>query len=149
MSQDLKNLIKTQVPISMKSGDKFKTSVLRMILSEIQKLEIEEKCELNENQIISILEKMIKQRKDSITQFEQANRQELADKEKLEILCIKEFLPEQMTKEEIFELVSKVISDLNAESMKDMGKVMGSLKSQTAGKADSAIVSKIVKEALS
>lgn len=149
MSQDLKNLIKTQVPISMKSGDKFKTSVLRMILSEIQKLEIEEKCELNENQIISILEKMIKQRKDSITQFEQANRQELADKEKLEILCIKEFLPEQMTIEEIFELVSKVVSDLNAESMKDMGKVMGSLKSQTAGKADSAIVSKIVKEALS
>ena len=149
MSQDLKNLIKTQVPISMKSGDKFKTSVLRMILSEIQKLEIEEKCELNENQIISILEKMIKQRKDSITQFEQANRQELADKEKLEILCIKEFLPEQMTDEEIFELVSKVVSDLNAESMKDMGKVMGSLKSQTAGKADSAIVSKIVKEALS
>jgi|TARA_B100001093_G_scaffold74355_1_gene65076 hypothetical protein len=149
MSQDLKNLIKTQVPISMKSGDKFKTSVLRMILSEIQKLEIEEKCELNENQIISILEKMIKQRKDSITQFEQANRQELADKEKLEILCIKEFLPEQMTNEEIFELVSKVVSDLNAESMKDMGKVMGSLKSQTAGKADSAIVSKIVKEALS
>jgi uncharacterized protein YqeY len=133
----------------MKSGDKFKTSVLRMILSEIQKLEIEEKCELNENQIISILEKMIKQRKDSITQFEQANRQELADKEKLEILCIKEFLPEQMTNEEIFELVSKVVSDLNAESMKDMGKVMGSLKSQTAGKADSAIVSKIVKEALS
>ena len=149
MSQDLKNLIKTQVPISMKLGDKFKTSVLRMILSEIQKLEIEEKCELNENQIISILEKMIKQRKDSITQFEQANRQELADKEKLEILCIKEFLPEQMTDEEIFELVSKVVSDLNAESMKDMGKVMGSLKSQTAGKADSAVVSKIVKEALS
>tara|TARA_Y200000002_G_scaffold50709_2_gene36629 strand:- start:4533 stop:4982 length:450 start_codon:yes stop_codon:yes gene_type:complete len=149
MSQNLKNLIKTQVPISMKSGDKFKTSVLRMILSEIQKLEIEEKCELNENQIISILEKMIKQRKDSITQFEQANRQELADKEKLEILCIKEFLPEQMTHEEIFELVTKVVSDLNAESMKDMGKVMGSLKSQTAGKADSAIVSKIVKEALS
>ena len=149
MSRDLKNLIKTQVPISMKSGDKFKTSVLRMILSEIQKLEIEEKCELNENQIISILEKMIKQRKDSITQFEQANRQELADKEKLEILCIKEFLPEQMTDEEIFELVSKVVSDLNAESMKDMGKVMGALKSQTAGKADSAIVSKIVKEALS
>ena len=149
MSQDLKNLIKTQVPISMKSGDKFKTSVLRMILSEIQKLEIEEKCDLNENQIITILEKMIKQRKDSITQFEQANRQELADKEKLEILCIKEFLPEQMTDEEIFELVSKVVSDLNAESMKDMGKVMGSLKSQTAGKADSAIVSKIVKEALS
>ena len=149
MSRDLKNLIKTQVPISMKSGDKFKTSVLRMILSEIQKLEIEEKCDLNENQIITILEKMIKQRKDSITQFEQANRQELADKEKLEILCIKEFLPEQMTDEEIFELVSKVVSDLNAGSMKDMGKVMGSLKSQTAGKADSAIVSKIVKEALS
>ena len=149
MSQDLKNLIKTQVPISMKSGDKFKTSVLRMILSEIQKLEIEEKCDLNENQIITILEKMIKQRKDSITQFEQANRQELADKEKLEILCIKEFLPEQMTDEEIFELVSKVVSDLNAESMKDMGKVMGALKSQTAGKADSAVVSKIVKEALS
>ena len=148
MSQDLKNLIKTQVPISMKSGDKFKTSVLRMILSEIQKLEIEEKCELNENQIISILEKMIKQRKDSITQFEQANRQELADKEKLEILCIKEFLPEQMSHEEIFELVSKVVLDLNAESMKDMGKIMGAIKKKYPDSIDFSKVNTIVKDLL-
>ena len=93
MPQYLKDLIKTQVTSSMKDGDKFRTTVLRMIVAEIQKIEIEEKSDLSEPQITSILEKMIKQRNDAITQFEQAKRQELADKEKQEIVIIKEFLP--------------------------------------------------------
>ena len=149
MSKDLKSLIKTQVTISMKDGDKFRTTVLRMILAEIQKIEIDEKSDLNELQITSILEKMIKQRNDAITQFEQAKRQELADKEKQEIEIIREFLPEQMSDDEISELVSKIVSEVGAQDMKDMGKVMGSLKPLIAGKADAGVVSQLVKKALS
>ena len=149
MPQYLKDLIKTQVTLSMKDGDKFRTTVLRMILAEIQKIEIEEKSDLNELQITSILEKMIKQRNDAISQFEQAKRQELADKEKKEIEIIKEFLPEQMSDDEVSELVSKIISEVGAQDMKDMGKVMGSLKPLIAGKADAGVVSQLVKKALS
>ena len=149
MSKDLKSLIKTQVTISMKDGDKFRTTVLRMILADIQKIEIEEKSDLDELQITSILEKMIKQRNDAIAQFEQAKRQELADKEKQEIEIIREFLPEQMSEQEISELVSKIISEVGAQNMKDMGRVMGSLKPLIAGKADAGVVSQLVKKALS
>ena len=149
MSKDLKSLIKTQVTISMKDGDKFRTTVLRMILAEIQKIEIDEKSDLNELQITSILEKMIKQRNDAIAQFEQAKRQELADKEKQEIEIIREFLPEQMSDDEISELVSKIVSEVGAQDIKDMGKVMGSLKPLIAGKADAGVVSQLVKKALS
>ena len=149
MSKDLKSLIKTQVTTSMKDGDKFRTTVLRMILADIQKIEIEEKSDLDELQITSILEKMIKQRNDAIAQFEEAKRQELADKEKQEIEIIREFLPEQMSEEEISELVSKIISEVGAQDMKDMGKVMGSLKPLIAGKADAGFVSQLVKKALS
>lgn len=149
MPQYLKDLIKTQVTSSMKDGDKFRTTVLRMIVAEIQKIEIEEKSDLSEPQITSILEKMIKQRNDAITQFEQAKRQELADKEKQEIVIIKEFLPEQMSEEEISKLVSLTISEVGANSMKDMGRVMSSIKPLIAGKADSGLVSQMVKKALS
>ena len=148
MSKDLKGLIKNQVTISMKAGDKFRTTVLRMVLAEIQKIEIEEKSDLDELQITSILEKMIKQRNDAIVQFEQAQRQELADKEKQEIEMIKEFLPEQMSEQEVSELVSKIVSEVDAQDMKDMGKVMGALKPLIAGKADTGIVSQLVKKAL-
>lgn len=149
MPQYLKDLIKTQVTSSMKDGDKFRTTVLRMIVAEIQKIEIEEKSDLSEPQITSILEKMIKQRNDAITQFEQAKRQELADKEKQEIVIIKEFLPEQMSEEEISKLVSLTISEVGANSMKDMGRVMSSIKPLIAGKADSGLVSQLVKKELS
>ena len=148
MSKDLKGLIKTQVTISMKAGDKFRTIVLRMVLAEIQKIEIEEKSDLDELQITSILEKMIKQRNDAIVQFEKAQRQELADKEKQEIEMIKEFLPEQMSEQEVSELVSKIVSEVDAHDMKDMGMVMGALKPLIAGKADAGIVSQLVKKAL-
>ena len=148
MSKDLKGLIKTQVTISMKAGDKFRTIVLRMVLAEIQKIEIEEKSDLDELQITSILEKMIKQRNDAIVQFEKAQRQELADKEKQEIEMIKEFLPEQMSEQEVSELVSKIVSEVDAKDMKDMGKVMGALKPLISGKADAGIVSQLVKKAL-
>jgi uncharacterized protein YqeY len=149
MSVDLRSSIKSEVTVSMKSGNKFRTITLRLIVSAIQSEEINIKSELKDIECLQILEKMIKQRKDSINQFEAAGRTELADKEKLEIQIIQEFMPEQMAEEEISELVLKTISDLKAESMKDMGKVMAKMKELSAGKADAGIISQAVKKALS
>jgi uncharacterized protein YqeY len=133
----------------MKSGDKFRTTTLRLIVSSIQSEEINLKSDLSDDQCIQILEKMIKQRKDSISQFEAAKRSELADKEKEEIKTIQEFMPEQMSESEISKIVAKVILDLQADSMKDMGKVMSKLKEITAGKADAGLISQAVKKSLS
>ena len=133
----------------MKSGDKFRTTTLRLIVSSIQSEEINLKSDLSDDQCIQILEKMIKQRKDSISQFEAAKRSELADKEKEEIKTIQEFMPEQMSESEISKIVAKVILDLQADSMKDMGKVMSKLKEITAGKADAGLIGQAVKKSLS
>ena len=149
MPSDLKSSIKKEVIVSMKSGDKFRTTTLRLIVSSIQSEEINLKSDLSDDQCIQILEKMIKQRKDSISQFEAANRSELADKEREEIKTIQEFMPEQMSESEISEIVAKVILDLQADSMKDMGKVMSKLKEITAGKADAGLISQAVKKSLS
>ena len=149
MTVGLKSLIKSEVVISMKSGNKFRTTTLRLIVSAIQSEEINTKSELKDIECLQILEKMIKQRKDSINQFEAAGRTELADKEKLEISIIQEFMPEQMNEEEVSELVLKTISELQAESMQDMGKVMAKIKELSAGKADAGIISQAVKKALS
>ncbi|MBV12723.1 MAG: glutamyl-tRNA amidotransferase [Flavobacteriaceae bacterium] len=149
MPSDLKSSIKKEVIVSMKSGDKFRTTTLRLIVSSIQSEEINLKSDLSDDQCIQILEKMIKQRKDSISQFEAAKRSELADKEKEEIKTIQEFMPEQMSESEISKIVAKVILDLQADSMKDMGKVMSKLKEITAGKADAGLISQAVKKSLS
>ena len=149
MPSDLKSSIKKEVIVSMKNGDKFRTTTLRLIVSSIQSEEINLKSDLSDDQCIQILEKMIKQRKDSISQFEAANRSELADKEREEIKTIQEFMPEQMSESEISEIVAKVILDLQADSMKDMGKVMSKLKEITAGKADAGLISQVVKKSLS
>ncbi len=149
MTENIKASIKHEVPLSMKEGNKFRTITLRLIVSAFQVEEISKKEELNDKECIEILEKMIKQRKDSISQFESAGREELSKKEKDEILIIQEFMPEQLSVEEIDLLVKKVISETNAESMKDMGKVMGMLKELTSGKADAGYISSEVKKALS
>ena len=149
MSNHIKASIKHEVSLSMKDGNKFRTTTLRLFVSSFQVEEINKKIDLEDKDCIVILEKMIKQRKDSITQFEAAGRKELAQKEKDEILIIKEFMPEQLSTEEVIKLVNKVISETNAQSMKDMGTVMGKLKELTSGKADSGFVSSEVKKALS
>ena len=149
MSKDLKSLIKTQVTISLKDGDKFRTTVLRMILAEIQKIEIEEKSDLNELQITSILEKMIKQRNDSISQFRDGGRDDLADKEEQEVQILSKYKPQQLSEEEVKSKVQEAIQGTGASSMQDIGKVMGMLKTSLAGSADMGMVSKIVKEELS
>jgi len=144
----LKPLLQEAVNSFLKAQEKEKTVTLRMALSEIKKEEIDKKTDLNDQEVISILQRMIKQRKDSSSQFKSAGRDELAQKEEREIKTLSEFLPEQLSEEEIKDLVIKSIIDLNAETPKDIGKVMGFLKSNLQGKADMSLVSKLVKENL-
>tara|TARA_B100001750_G_scaffold248005_1_gene276149 strand:+ start:922 stop:1377 length:456 start_codon:yes stop_codon:yes gene_type:complete len=144
----LKPLLQEAVNSFLKAQEKEKTVTLRMALSEIKKEEIDKKTDLNDQEVISILQRMIKQRKDSSSQFKSAGRDELAQKEEREIKTLSEFLPEQLSEEEIKDLVIKSIIDLNAETPKDIGKVVGFLKSNLQGKADMSLVSKLVKENL-
>ena len=123
--------------------------VLRLILAEFQKEEISQGSDLNNNDELSLLQKMIKQRNDSIKQYNDAGRNELAEKEQKEIEIIQGFLPEQINEEDLIKLAKETISDLSANSMKDMGNVMKVLKDKTSGQADPATISKIVKGLLS
>lgn len=149
MSDLLKPLIKEASVRSLKEGNKEITMVLRLILAEFQKEEISQGSDLNNNDELSLLQKMIKQRNDSIKQYNDAGRNELAEKEQKEIEIIQGFLPEQIDEEELIKLAKETISDLSANSMKDMGNVMKVLKDKTSGQADPATISKIVKGLLS
>tara|TARA_B100001250_G_scaffold411800_1_gene441319 strand:+ start:1130 stop:1582 length:453 start_codon:yes stop_codon:yes gene_type:complete len=144
----IKIALKEATISSMKKGEKEATTTLRMFSAEIKKEEIEKKAELTEEETISIVQKMIKQRKDSFSQFEQAGRDELAEKEAREISILEKFLPEQLSEEEILQEVNQAIAESGAESMQDMGKVMGLLKNKLSGKADMGLVSIKVKESL-
>jgi uncharacterized protein YqeY len=146
--EKIKPLIQEEVKTSMRMGEREKTTTLRMAISEIKKEEIEKKSNLNDQEVTSILQKMIKQRKDSCNQFRSAGRDELAQKEEREIETLTQFLPEQLGEEEIKELVTKAITNLKAETPQDIGKVMGTLKSDLQGKADMSVVSHLVKEKL-
>lgn len=149
MSEALLSSIQEEVKVSLKSGEKLKASTLRLIVSAI-KLEEKNKSEtLTDDESLEILVKMIKQRKDSISQFETANRMELAQKEKDEIKIIQNYLPKQLSEDELSVLITEIIKEINAESIKDMGKVMGLLKPKITGKADAGIASGLVKKLLS
>ena len=149
MSDLLKPLIKEASVRSLKEGNKEITMVLRLILAEFQKEEISQGSDLNNNDELSLLQKMIKQRNDSIKQYNDAGRNELAEKEQKEIEIIQDFLPEQINEEDLMKLAKETINDLSANSMKDMGNVMKVLKDKTSGQADPATISKIVKGLLS
>lgn len=145
----IRSLIEESIKTSMKKGEREQTTTLRMAISELQNEEIDKKSVLKESETIMILQKMIKQRKDSQEQFQSAGREELALKEGREIEILNQFLPKQLSEEEIRKTISKAIESLKAETPQDIGKVMGSLKSSLLGKADMSLVSKIVKESLS
>ena len=147
-NQTISPLIEEAVKVSMKNRDKETTSALRMAISELKKEEIDKQIELEDEQVIQILQRMIKQRKDSYSQFSDAGRNELAEKEQKEIDILSEFLPEQLSEEELSSMVLEVIKEIGAEGPQDMGKVMGSLKQRIQGNADMGLVSKIVKETL-
>ena len=144
----IKIALKEATISSMKKGEKEATTTLRMFSAEIKKEEIEKKEELTDEETISIVQKMIKQRKDSFSQFEQAGREELAEKEGREISILEQFLTAQLSEEEILQEVNQAIAESGAEAMQDMGKVMGLLKNKLSGKADMGLVSIKVKESL-
>ena len=132
----------------MRERNKDRTSTLRMALSELKKEEIDNKIELSNEDSIKILQRMIKQRKESMSQFLNAQRNDLAEKEESEIVILQDFLPEQMSEEDINKLVIEAINETDAKELKDIGKVMGFLKTKIQGNADMGIVSKLVKENL-
>ncbi|MGI1680081.1 MAG: GatB/YqeY domain-containing protein [Cellvibrionaceae bacterium] len=144
----LKDQLTNEMKAAMKARDKERLGIIRLILSECKRIEVDERIELSDERVISILDKMTKQRRDSIKQYEAAERQGLADQEAYEITVIKEFLPEALTEEDLAKLLEKAIEDSGASSIKDMGKVMAVLKPQIQGRADVGAVSKLVKEAL-
>jgi uncharacterized protein YqeY len=146
---DLKTRINDDVKTAMREKDKARLATLRLITAAIKQKEVDERTELNDEQVVTILEKMLKQRKDSIEQFEKAGRTELVDQEKSEIEIIQVYMPEQLSDNEIEALIKEAIASTGAESMKDMGKVMGQLKPKLAGKADMGAVSSKIKALLS
>ena len=148
MANTIRSLIEEAVKLSMRERNKDKTSTLRMAVSELKKEEIDTRTEITDETSIRILQRMIKQRKESMSQFNDAGREELAEKEALEISILEEFMPQQMEEDEIRIIVSKVIETSGATNPQDMGKVMGMLKSEFQGNADMGLVSKIVKESL-
>lgn len=141
--------IQEDVKDAMRSKAKQRLQTLRLITAAIKQIEVDQRIELNDAGLLSVLEKMLKQRKDSIEQFDKAGRDDLSSKEKAEVLIIQEYMPEQMSEAEVAAIVDAAVASTSAESMKDMGKVMGQVKPQVAGKADMGLVSKLVKTRLS
>jgi uncharacterized protein YqeY len=133
---------------AMRAKNKERLGAIRLILAEIKRIEVDERIEIDDARVLTVLDKMVKQRRDSITQYESAGRQELADIEIAEINVIQDFLPTALTEKEINQLVQTAISDTGASSMADMGKVMGILRPQLQGRADTGAVSGLVKAAL-
>lgn len=148
MADSIRHLIEEAVKSSMRERNKDRTSTLRMALSELKKEEIDNKIELSNEGSIKILQRMIKQRKESMSQFLNAQRNDLAEKEESEIVILQDFLPEQMSEEDINKLVIEAINETEAKEPQDIGKVMGFLKTKIQGNADMGIVSKLVKENL-
>ncbi len=142
---DLKARILDETKLAMKARDKARLAALRLINSEIQRLEVDERRELDDPGVLAVLTRMLKQRRDSLSQFESAGREDLAAQERLEIQVIEEFLPAAMSEAEIDALVARVVQETGAETMKDMGRVMAAVKKAATGRADMALVSAKVK----
>ena len=145
----LKATITSAMKESMRARDKVRLGTIRLILSDIKRIEVDERIELDDVRVLAVLDKMLKQRRDSISQYEAASRQDLADVEVAEVAVIEMFLPTALTEQEILELLDDAISSSSADSIRDMGKVMAILKPQLQGKADVASVSQLVKKRLS
>src|SRR5690606_3177189 len=133
----------------MKARDKEKLSVLRMLKSALQNEQIKKGTELNEEEELSVLSREMKQRRDSLTEFKNADRQDLVEKLENEIVIVESYLPKQLTEEELQSIVQEVIASVNATSTSDFGKVMGAIMPKVKGKADGNAVNRIVKEQLS
>jgi uncharacterized protein YqeY len=141
--------IKNDLKQAMLDKDNFVRDTLRLFMAEVQRFEIDNKEEVDDAKAVQIINKMIKQRNDSISQFRNGGRDDLADKEQSEVNVLSKYKPEQLSEEDVVVKVKEAIAEVNASSMADMGKVMGILKSTLAGTADMGMVSNVVKNELS
>ena len=145
----LKARITEAMKDAMRARDKERLGAIRLILSELKKIEVDERIDVDDTRVISVLDKMVKQRRESIKQYEAGNRPELAAVEQAEIDVIQDFMPQPLGEAEINAILAKAISETNASSMKDMGAVMNMARPQLVGRADMGVVSQLVKKLLS
>ena len=144
----LKARLREQQILAMRAKNKVRLGTIRMLLAAIKQIEIDDRVELNDDEVTAVIVKSVKQRKDSISQFEKANRIDLADIEKSELAILQEFLPQPLTSDEVKTLVEQAVASSGASSMQEMGKVMGLLKKDIQGRADMGEVSALVRAAL-
>jgi len=144
----LKERITEDMKAAMRASEKERLSTIRMVQAAIKQREVDERITLDDAQVVAVLEKMVKQRRESIAHFEQGGRVDLADKEKTEIELLQAYLPEQLSATELDALIREAIAACGASSMKDMGKVMGAVKAKAAGRADMGAVSARIKALL-
>ncbi len=144
----LKQTINDDMKAALKGGDKGKLAALRLLISAFRQKEIDERVDLDDAGVVAVIEKMLKQRKDSITQYESAGRQELADVEKAEIAVLIAYMPQAMSSAEVEAIIAAAVAESGAKGPADMGKVMGLVKPKLAGRADMGEVSKLIKARL-
>lgn len=144
----LKNQITDDMKSAMKAGDKERLKTVRLILAAIKQVEVDRRVVMDDAAVLTVLDKMVKQRRDSVAQFEQGNREDLAAIERAEIAVLEGYLPRQLDETELDALIDATIRETGAESLRDMGKVMGAIKAQAAGRADMGAVGARVKARL-
>ena len=149
MTDLLTDRLKEEMKAAMKGGNKARLGVIRLILAAVKQVEVDERITLDNERTIAVLDKMLKQRRESIRQFTDGNRMDLAEIEEAEILVIQDFMPQALTEAEIDAMVSAAVTESGAQSIKDMGKVMALLKTAMQGRADMSVVSQKIKAALS
>ncbi|MEZ5672033.1 MAG: GatB/YqeY domain-containing protein [Thiotrichaceae bacterium] len=148
-SLTLTQRIQEDMKTAMRAGAKQQLGVIRLILAAIKQREVDERIVLDDNQVVAVLDKMLKQRRESIEQYEKAAREDLAAQERFEVTVLQQYMPQQMSEAEIVALVQQAIAETGANSAKDMGKVMNLIRPQMQGRADMKVVSDLVKKQLS
>ena len=144
----LKESISTDMKSALKAGEKDRLKVIRLIMADVKRVEVDSRSELDDPGVLGVIEKMVKQRRDSIEQFEKGGRPELAAAEQAEIEVLQTYLPEPLDNAALDALIDRAIADTGASSMRDMGKVMAAVKAEAAGRADMSVVSSRVKSRL-
>ena len=144
----LKAKLQEDLKLAMKNKDTVKKSVVTLIRAEIKQREVDTRAELGDDEIIDVITKQLKQRRDAKAEFEKASRDDLVQEAEAEIEVLMEYLPQQLSKEELNEIVKETISEVGATSMKDMGKIMAAIKPKTKGRADGKMINELVKSNL-
>ena len=145
---DIPATVRSEMKAAMVARDKDRLNAIRLVLAEFKRIEVDERIELGDERALTVLDRMLKQRKDSLEQYQDAQREDLAEKERFEINVIREFLPEPMTRDEIDALIAQAFDHFGEGNIQAMGKIMNFLKPRTLGRADIALVSQLVKSKL-